>query len=138
MLYRYWPVELVIIILRDNWSLISTDKTVPSIKLFKVNFTNKLFGTPMAYNLSPIVTGIVINTLLKSMINKLNFQVPFHPKDRRDEICHIFHEYNTHIRFTIEKENESSVPFFETLALRTSGKIVNIDWFIKLTSSGRF
>lgn len=66
----------------------------------------------MGSNLSPVVADTVINTLLKSTILKLNFQIPYlvqyvddnlyiFLEDHIDETCDIFNEYDTRTQFTI-------------------------------------
>lgn len=103
----------------------------------------------MGSNLSPILAEIVVNTIIKYSLDRLQFDVPFlHqyvddiicsvPHDSIDLVLQCFNSFNEHLQFTVERETDNSVPFLDTLVVRDNGNILKLDWYRKSTSSGRY
>ncbi|KAI4476711.1 hypothetical protein M0804_013328 [Polistes exclamans] len=68
---------------------------------------------------SPILANIVMNYILKKVEGMLPFQVPF-----------------LKIQFTIEVENNKTLPFLDlSILIKEDGSILT-DWYVKPTSSG--
>lgn len=87
--------------------------------------------------------------LLDQCLPKLTYKIDFIKKFVDDiilsipvngdaEILEVFNNFNEHIKFTIEKEKNSSVPFLDSLVIRTNQNLIKLDWFRKETSSGRY
>lgn len=115
---------------------------------FNNKFYKQVFGTPMGSPISPILAQIVMDFLLEKIIAKLPFQLPFLfkfvddiitsvPAHQINTSLEIFNSLNQNIQFTMEEENNNSVPFLDTLLIRSNNKII-LDWYQKPTASGRF
>lgn len=100
-------------------------------------------------NLSPVIARIVTDFLLDEIVKQLPFQVPlikkyvddiimFVPENMTDTTLNIFNNQNEHIKFTIEKESNNSVPFLDTKLIRTTENKIILDWYRKPMCSNRF
>nr|CAI5853244.1 unnamed protein product [Callosobruchus analis] len=78
----------------------------------------------MGSSISPILVSLVLDDLVRSVLLDLNFSVPFVkryednlllaiPIDKIDHVLTVFNSYNTNIQFTVEKENNFSIPFLD-------------------------
>lgn len=155
--------ELTVEIIMSEWERIQSVTSIPQelfIKILKFLFDSnyfkykdeyysQTFGCPMGSNLSPILAAIVITALLRTCVNQLSFQPGFLyqyvddlilsiPHNGKDEILNVFNSFNEHIQFTIEEENDRSVPFLDTKVIRTDNNVIKLDWYRKPTSSGRY
>lgn len=163
-LFTNIPISLIVNILEQNFELIKKNCNIPKPKFiemikfifettvfsFEGSYFLQTFGTPMGSNLSPILADIVMNSLLKYVINNVDFQFPFIsqyvddiicalPNNRIEETLNIFNSFNTKLIFTIEKEDShNSVPFLDTRVIRTPDGIIKLDWYQKSTNSGRY
>ena len=114
------------------------------------NFYKQTLGAPMGGQASSIIALYVMDELLDTCIPKLPFQLPavkkyvddlfcIIPAGKDEEILTTFNNYDRHIQFTIEKEDENnSVPFLDTRVIRTSNNLIKLNWYTKPTSSGRY
>ncbi|XP_074041968.1 uncharacterized protein [Leptinotarsa decemlineata] len=104
----------------------------------------------MGAKISPILAAYVMDDLLDIVLEVLPYK-PFSlkkyvddiiisiPREFLDETLSIFNSYDPYIQFTLEKENEgNSVPFLETLFIRSPNNVIYIDWYRKPMSSGRY
>ena len=116
---------------------------------FEGKYYKQILGTPMGATISPIASQYVMDDLLNDCIPRLDFQLPFIkkyvddiitavPGTKIDEILHTFNSYDNKIQFTIETENNNSVPFLDTKLVRTEENIIKLDWYTKPTYSGRY
>lgn len=162
-LFSNIPRELVINSIKKRWRCISSycnmsyDKFIEIIEFifdttyftFDNIFYKQILGTPMGATVSPIVAQYVMDDLLDTCIPLLTFQLPFIKKYVDDIICSVpeegieeilltFNNYNEHLKFTVEKENNGRVPFLDTEVIRKPDNMVILDWYIKPTSSGRY
>lgn len=166
-LFTNIPLELILSILENNWELIRQNCKMTKDIFFTIirflfdttHFTfngehyMQIFGCPMGSALSPIVADIIMNDLLRTVLETLPFNPSFVyqyvddliltiPKDSLDITVEIFNNYNKHIKFTAETENErKGVPFLDTLVIRDKvgdAYKIKLDWYIKPTSSNRF
>ncbi|XP_050506278.1 uncharacterized protein LOC126884400 [Diabrotica virgifera virgifera] len=103
----------------------------------------------MGSPISPILATIILDHLIDIGISKLPFSLPFIYKFVDDIICSvpfnhiqtvqaIFNSLNQNIQFTVENENENSIPFLDTKVIRTNDNKIILDWYQKDTASGRF
>lgn len=162
-LFSNIPTELAVNIIDNKW-----DKIQPHTKVRKddflrllrfifsscyFSFDNKIYnvtwGCPMGSSLSPVIARIVTDHLLDEIIQQLPFNVPlikkyvddivmFVPAHLTDFTLDVFNNHNEHIKFTIEKENNNSVPFLDTKLIRTSENTIILDWYRKPMCSNRF
>lgn len=162
-LFTNISLDLTITIIEEEWDRCKLHTNIPREEfidiirfLFQSNyftyqgkFYSQIFGCPMGSNLSPILANIVMSNLIKTSINKLTFSIPFLyqymddlilavPHTGKEEILQIFNDYNQHIKFTIEEENQSSVPFLDTRVIRTTDNVIKLDWYQKSIHSGRY
>lgn len=162
-LYSNIPYDLIINSITLHWPEISIKtklnkkqflniiELIFNSSYFKFNnhYYKQILGTPMGSNLSPILSQYVMDDLLNNCIPKLKFKLPFIkkfvddivtsvPQNSINEILEIFNQYNSHIQFTIEKEKDLSVPFLDTLLIRSDNNIIITDWYTKPTYSGRY
>lgn len=132
------PSRLVVIILEFKWErieLYTTLKKGTFLDLINFIFNNTFFtfnkkiyrqclGTPMGSPISPIITTIILDELLNNVIPILPFRIPIIYKyvddhdlvcsvstDKNQETLNIFNSFNPHLQFTLEVENDRSIPF---------------------------
>lgn len=116
---------------------------------YKGNYFIQTFGCAMGSKLSPIISQYIMDYLLDQCLPKLTYKIDFIkkfvddiilsiPENGNAEILEVFNNFNEHIKFTIEKEKNSSVPFLDSLVIRTNQNLIKLDWFRKETSSGRY
>ena len=98
--------------------------------------------------ISPIIGDIVINDLIYTCLNKIEFEIPFVynfvddlilciPKDKIISILDTFNSYDENLKFTIETENQNCINYLDTTLINENDKII-IDWYQKPISSGRY
>lgn len=99
----------------------------------------------MGSEVSPILSQYIMDNLLSSYVLKHDFNLHFFkkyvddiitsvPQGKENQILDVFNSYNPHIKFTIEKKNNNSVPFLHTRIIRTSSHTVLfwiLDWYQK-------
>lgn len=162
-LFTNISLERTVTVIEENWQLVAAHTPIPRKTFIDIieflfgsnyfSFNNTVysqkFGCPMGSNLSPVLANVVISDLLHKSIPKLTFQLPFIyqyvddlimsiPEDREDEILEVFCSYDSHIKFTVEKEDNRSVPFLDTKVVRGPDNVITLDWYRKPTSSGRY
>ncbi|XP_025271336.1 uncharacterized protein LOC112639971 [Camponotus floridanus] len=115
---------------------------------FNGRFYEQIFGTPMGSPLSPILADMVMDDLETQYLNSLNFTVLMYyryvddvftivPRTKIDDILTIFNKYHKRLRFTYEKEIDSSISFLNVKIIRLGTKLIT-NWFRKPTWSGRY
>ena len=98
--------------------------------------------------LSPIIGDIVINDIIYSSLDKIDFEIPFIfnfvddlilaiPIDKINNTLEIFNSYDHHLKFTIEIEEQNSIAFLDTKNINEISQIIT-DWYQKPNSSGRY
>lgn len=162
-LFTNISIELFLKIITENYTLIKNCSNIVE-KDFKTviefifeatyfTFNNEyylqIFGTPMGSNISPIIADIVMNSLLKFVVGKVDFKFPFIaqyvddilcavPENKLESTLTIFNMFDKDIEFTMETENMRSVPFLDVRAIRTEDNNIIFDWFQKQSNSGRY
>ncbi|CAD6208583.1 GSCOCG00010569001-RA-CDS [Cotesia congregata] len=97
---------------------------------------------------SPILANIVMNHILKRVMEILPFPVPFLklyvddtitaiPKDKVSTVLDIFNSINKKIQFTMEMEKNNQLPFLDVMIIRKDDNSILTSWYVKPTSSGR-
>ena len=162
-LFTNISLERTVAVIEENWHLVAVHTPITKkgfidiieflfdSNYFSFNDTiySQKFGCPMGSNLSPVLANVVISDLLHKSIPRLTFQLPFIyqyvddlimsiPEDREDEILEVFCSYDPHIKFTVEREDNRSVPFLDTKVIRGPDNVIVLDWYRKPTSSGRY
>ena len=106
------------------------------------------FGTAMGSPLSPILADIVMEALLKTVVARMPFNIPFIrkyvddlilalPKDQLEYALDMFNSYNHHLQFTKEDESYNKLPFLDTIIERHADQSVSTRWYSKPIASGR-
>lgn len=162
-LFTNISLEISVKIISDEWPRIQNNTNIPKNVFVKIirflfdsnyfsyngHYYSQIFGCPMGSNLSPVLANIVMSCLLKSCIGQLSFTIPFIyqyvddlilaiPNRSNQEILDVFNGFDQHIKFTIEEENNRSVPFLDTRVIRTPDNKIILDWYQKSIHSGRY
>lgn len=96
---------------------------------------------------SPILADMVMEKLLDTCMEKFTTKPKILTKyvddlfaivrkDAITETLAVLNGFNDKIKFTIEEENDNTLPYLDTLVVRNSGKI-KVDWYQKPIASGR-
>lgn len=150
-------------IVKKKWHLAENSTKLPLEKflsLLEFVFDNSYFqyndqyykqtyGLGMGNCLSPVCSDLVMQDLQEYCINKLTYQLPFFkryvddiitsiPNDTSQHIIDVFNSYHPRLKFTIEKENNSKIPFLDVLLIRNENGTIDTDWYHKPTFSERF
>jgi len=121
------PIDLVLDILDEKWSLFEKNSNIPKIEFLNAikfilqstffNFNNKFykqtFGTPMGSPLSPIVADLTLQELENNILEKLTIKPIFYyrfvddialaaPYSALDDLLHTFNLFHPRLRFTME------------------------------------
>lgn len=162
-LFTNIPLHLVIDSIVEDWELvadhtgISKDEFIKLLSflfncstfIFDNKFYKQNFGTPMGSPCSPSLACIVLDRLLDHVIPTLPFNLPFLykyvddiitaiPSESSNIILEHFNSYHNSLQFTIELENNNSVPFLDTKVIRLDNQSIITDWYRKPTFSGRY
>ncbi|XP_015115626.1 uncharacterized protein LOC107040185 [Diachasma alloeum] len=161
-LFTNIPIRLVIAGIKKRWELIrkytkiSQDLFIEAVSLcfnasaFQFNNVKyqQVFGAAMGSPLSPIIAEIVLQDLENFCMKRLDFPVYFYtryvddvlafvPKDKINSILCCFNSYHKRLQFTLEREENCRINFLEVTLIRSKRKI-DVDWYRKPTSSGRY
>ncbi|XP_055522574.1 uncharacterized protein LOC129716759 [Wyeomyia smithii] len=109
----------------------------------------QVFGAAMGNPLSPIIADLVMETLLDTVTQSLNFKPPFIkkyvddlllaiPESQIGHVLETFNSYNEHIQFTYEMENNKRLPFLDMTLIRQENQKILTEWYMKPIASGRF
>lgn len=148
-------------VIQKNWHTISAytslDKATfltlidflfqSSYFVFDDDIYQQVEGTTMGGIASPALAALVMNDLVTTVTDQLPFTVPFFrfyvddsitaiPKDKVNETLLLFNRYHEKIQFTVELENEGSLPFLDVCVHRTEQQKLTTNWYTKPTSSG--
>lgn len=155
--------ELVLEVIEVKWSIIEEHCNVPKalfLEIIEFLLTNnyftfqgeyyvQIFGCSMGSKVSPILSLYVMDYVLTMVIPRLSFRVLILkkfvddlivviPDTGFDEILDVLNSFNTHIQFTIEREEvNNSVPFLDTRVCRMN-ETIKLDWYRKKIHSNRF
>jgi len=130
-LFTNVPINLVIEIIKDNWSHIESHTNLPlnefmlAIKfvldstyfLFNNRVYKQTYGTPMGSPLSPIVADLILQRLKSSIINDLTSKPIFYyryvddivlsvPYSHLNSLLDKFNSFHHRLKFTMEMERE--------------------------------
>lgn len=161
-LFTNVPMQLCLEILERGWNRISTHTDIPKKKFldmlsfcfldnnyfsFNGNYYKQIFGTPMGSPLSPILADIVMEDLLDSIVQKLDFKIKLIvkyvddlffiiPEETLTHIHNLLNDYHEKLQFTVEKQKNGSLAFLDTRISVLNDKLM-IDWYQKEMASGR-
>lgn len=161
-LFTNIPVDLTITHIKQSWDKIKPYTSLNEddfILLFEFcidsgffkfdgHFYQQIYGLGMGNCMSPVCSDIVMSTLIQQCLKNLPFYVPFFkryvddcvtaiPAGEESSILNIFNSYHEKLQFTIERENDSTLPFLDTKLIRTEGNVILTDWYQKPTFSER-
>ncbi|XP_036317378.1 uncharacterized protein LOC118732355 [Rhagoletis pomonella] len=165
-LFTNIPTMLATKIIMIKWDQIQRTTSIPKHKFQQIldfclkdnNYfmcNNKLytqtFGMPMGNPLSPTIADIIMDDLLDNTISELkqhfNIDIKFINKyvddifaitNRNDvnTILETLNKYHPKLQFTMEMEENASIPFLDVRIHKNNNNIV-LNWYSKPTSSGR-
>lgn len=156
------PVDLALKIIEDRWEEITKHTKIPKDLFLKImkfcikdnryfSYNNKIYtqtkGLPMGSPASPIVADIVMEKLLDTVISNLAVKPKILTKyvddlfiilrdSAIDEVLTKFNGFHQNIKFTVEKEINSRLPYLDILIIRGNNGL-KTDWYQKPTASGR-
>ena len=161
-LFTNVPKELVISVIKKNWGSIKAYTSLSREMLceiveflfessyfaFEGKFYQQLDGSAMGNPASPVLANLIMNDLITRILNKLPFLLTFLklyvddtilacPKNKIDLLLNFFNGYHDKLKFTIEQENNNSIPFLDMLVIRNPDGTLNTNWYLKPTASGR-
>ncbi|XP_044597166.1 uncharacterized protein LOC123273721 [Cotesia glomerata] len=154
--------NLVIELVEENWTEISGVLKCEKrflLDLIECSFDTSFFvfkkkvylqvdGTSMGCPSSSALANLVMSYILKRILNKLPFPVPFLklyvddtllavPETEVDRVLSFFNKEQHKIQFTMEREVEGKIAFLDVLVLRSDDGFLRTSWFSKTTNSGR-
>ncbi|XP_055857065.1 uncharacterized protein LOC129919958 [Episyrphus balteatus] len=165
-LFTNIPTYLAIKIIMKKWDIIKNFTKIPKAQFLKIlefclkennyfKYDNKLynqtFGMPMGNPLSPTIADIILDDLLDKTIEELKTEkqitIKFIKKyvddvfaiikeKDKDAILEFLNHYHTKLKFTVETEQNKSLPYLDIRIFRTINKI-KFNWYSKTTASGR-
>ncbi|XP_062711019.1 uncharacterized protein LOC134289038 [Aedes albopictus] len=162
-LFTCIPRDVAIEAVRKNWSMIEKNTTIKNVEMFieliKFNLSSSYFvhrgnfycqksGTAMGNPLSPALADLVMETLLDHVLEGIDIPIPFLKKyvddlitalpiDMIEHVRNALNEFNSHIQFTCEMENNNQLPYLDMLLIRTAQQKIVTDWYKKPVASGR-
>ncbi|CAD6237768.1 GSCOCG00008333001-RA-CDS, partial [Cotesia congregata] len=111
-------------------------------------FYLQLDGSSMGNPASPVLANLVMDYVLRKIVDSLPFHVPFLkfyvndtllavPGDEVDGLLDHFNKFHEKIQFTMEREQDGELAFLDTIVIRMADGELRTKWFQKPTSSGR-
>ncbi|XP_058821140.1 uncharacterized protein LOC131683307 [Topomyia yanbarensis] len=116
---------------------------------FDDKYYRQIFGTAMGNPLSPVLADLVLEGLLDTTITKLSFKPPILkkyvddfimaiPLNKLKQVHDILNNYDKHIQFTYELEENRRLPYLDMVLVRTENQEIRTEWYSKPIASGRF
>lgn len=116
---------------------------------YRGQYYRQLDGCAMGNPISPTIADFVMETLLDTVIRRLNITLPVLrkyvddlilavPRDKVEYVLSVFNQYNINIQFTCETENNRRLPFLDMVLVRKENQTIKTEWYAKPMSSGRF
>ena len=116
---------------------------------FKYNnsFYSQIQGLAMGSPISPTIASIAMHFVIEAAITQLDFCPPFLyiyaddiltllPSDKIQSTLNIFNSIDKKIKFTMEEEQNSQIPFLDVLVIRLNDNL-RTKWYKKPYSSNR-
>lgn len=160
-LFTNIPKDLVMEIIKKKWKFIEAYTEIPKVEILHIiehiyntsyfSFDGKIYkqldGTAMGNPLSPLLANLVMNDLIDTCVQKIHFDIPLLqlyvddtilaiPKDAHDVILDCFNNYHMKLKFTIERENNKTIPFLDVLVIREESGNLKTKWYSKPENSG--
>ncbi|XP_057340580.1 uncharacterized protein LOC130677745 [Microplitis mediator] len=160
-LFTNIPKELVLSTIEENWDEFKTviripkDKLIELVKMcfdtsyftFKDEYYIQLDGSAMGNPASPSLANLVMNHVLKKVVEIVPFRIAFLklyvddtllavPVSEVDDLLGWFNSIHPKIQFTMEKEVDNTLAFLDTVVIRMADGGLRTKWYQKPTSSG--
>ena len=129
--------------------ILDTLELIMQSNCFKYNDTyySQVQGLAMGSPIAPTLANIAMHFVIETALRKLDYQPPLlfiyaediltaMPTDRIEHTIGVFNSIDTHIKFTIEKEQNSQIPFLDVLVIRSNNQLLT-QWYKKPYSSDR-
>lgn len=160
-LFTNIPKELVVSTIEENWDNFKLVITIPKdylIEIIKMCFDTSYFtfqnenfiqldGSAMGNPASPSLANLVMNHILKKVLEVVPFRIAFLklyvddtllavPESEVDGLLGWFNSIHPKIQFTMEKEVSNMLAFLDTQVIRMADGELRARWYQKPTSSG--
>ncbi|XP_062714231.1 uncharacterized protein LOC134291004 [Aedes albopictus] len=151
-LFTNVPKELILRAIREDWDRIKEHTQINmylfleivnfcldnSYFMFRSQIYSQKFGTAMGSPLSPILADIVLNKLITTVVQSLDFVILFLkkyvddffivlPRDKVQATLEAFNNYNERLQFTVEEENNGRLPFLDILVIRNDDQTLSTE-----------
>lgn len=165
-MFTNMPRELIIDVIKERWRDISPHTSLPLerfIEGMNLIFDNcfhsfngqvyrQIDGTPMGLPLSPAICELVMEFIDRYILERcrhLQINVLYYGRYVDDgflvasgrsfpRILQIFNSIHPRLRFTMEDENDGTLPFLDLKVVRNEDGNIITDWYHKPTWSGRY
>lgn len=159
-LFTNVPKELVLLTIEENWDDFKCVINIPKdhlIELVKMCFDTSYFtfqndyfiqldGSAMGNPASPSLANLVMNHVLRKVLEIVPFKIAFLklyvddtllavPESEVDGLLGWFNSIHPKIQFTMEKEVDNTLAFLDTLVVRMPDGGLRTRWYQKPTSS---
>ncbi|XP_055590189.1 uncharacterized protein LOC129742323 [Uranotaenia lowii] len=159
-LFTNVPRHLVIKTIIDRWDEIITEINLDlflemiefcmssSYFQYKNQTYIQTFGTAMGSSLSPILADICLEGIIDRALAQLPFSIPILkkyvddlflaiPSDSEQQTLEAFNAQEPRIQFTMETEENNSLPYLDMTVIRQSNQKLITEWYKKSIASGR-
>lgn len=156
------PLDHTLKLIDEKWNSIAVHTTIKKasfLELIKLLFNNCYFtykqvtyqqirGLPMGSSISPVLADLVLNELIITTVEKLDYTIPFMgryvddlililPERQVASTLELFNSYHPDIQFTAEMEQDNKINFLELTIERQPDGTVDTDWYRKEIASLR-
>ncbi|XP_055542680.1 uncharacterized protein LOC129728278 [Wyeomyia smithii] len=161
-LFTSIPKELIIRDTINSWGSLRTNTNInldlfleivnfcldSSYFMFRDQYYSQIAGAAMGNPLSPILSDLIMEPLIDSVLRNICF--PVHtirkyvhdlfliiPKDKKNEILTAFNSYHSDIQFTIEEEQNGRLAYLDMTLIRQADNSIRTEYYTKTIASGR-
>ncbi|XP_062704649.1 uncharacterized protein LOC134286954 [Aedes albopictus] len=159
-LFTNVPRHLVIRSIINRWNEVKTQINLDlfleiveycmeaSYFCFEGRYFKQTYGTAMGSPLSPIVADIVLDSVIKTAMNSLPFEITIFrkyvddifmaiPRECVQQVLDAFNRIEPRLQFTTEEEKENRLPFLDMTVIRNADQTLTTEWYAKPIASGR-
>lgn len=162
-MYDNIPTNLVYRSINKRWSKIEDISSIPKKMFFELirfcitesnytqfqnNYYRSRTGLAIGGCVSPILADFVVSDLIEEAICELSYDplllvkyvddiLLIAPQDELEDTLTIFNNVNSHIKFTIEYENNNCIPYLDMTIIHNEDGSISTNFFQKPTHKGR-
>ncbi|XP_071055739.1 uncharacterized protein [Onthophagus taurus] len=158
------PLHKMIELVEQNWQHIEEYTLIKNKRLFiegiklctfnnyftyNETYYRQIFGLPMGSSLSVNLSGIILNHLLDTQLNKTPIKpllitkyiddlLIILPKGQYSQLLDVFNDFNDRLKFTVEIPKQSQINFLDmSIIIDNDNNIIRTKWYKKDKSSDR-